>query len=90
MAAESLTKAFSLRACLGDVLILLTLALTADLLVVMLHRISTVVLKTDYRKVFLCELVLCVILLLFALDVRFCIFSMFKDHRGRLLGWGLL
>lgn len=60
---------------LADLFLLLVLAFTVNLAVVRLHRIRTVVLADDYRKVFAYELVLCAVLLLFALDLRFGLFS---------------
>ena len=55
----------------GDLLILLALWLTVDVLAVMLPRIRSVVLGDAYRHVFYHELLLCVLLLVFGLDVRF-------------------
>ena len=56
---------------IGDCLIFLAVAFTAYLSVVMVRRISTVVLKKSYTKIFVCELIACAFLILFALDVRF-------------------
>ena len=56
---------------IGDILLVLAVLLTADVLFVMPARIRAVVLKADYRKVFVYELILCAALLVFALDVRF-------------------
>ena len=55
----------------GDVLLVLFVFLTADVIIVMHHKINAVVLKADYQKVYRYELILCAILLLFALEVRF-------------------
>lgn len=71
----------------GDILLALVAMLTADVIVVMLRKIGSVVLKADYRKVFMYELVLCVILLLFALDIRFGIFTRPKAAVLRIAGW---
>ena len=77
------------RRIVGDILLVLAILLTADVAVVMPARISAVVLKADYRKVFAYELVLCAILLLFALDVRFNIFTRWKPVILRVAGWVL-
>ena len=66
---------------------MLVLLLTADVFIVMLHRINAVVLKADYQKVFSYELILCAILLLFALDVRCNLFTRFKNRFARIIGW---
>ena len=52
----------------------------------MLHKINSVVLKADYTKVFYYELILCVILLVFALDVRFNLFTRSKHLIARIAG----
>ncbi|MBQ6273241.1 MAG: YdcF family protein [Oscillospiraceae bacterium] len=75
------------RRITGDILLALVILLTADVAVVMLHKINTVVLKADYREVFRYELILCAILLLFALDVRFRLFTRSKRLVLRIAGW---
>ena len=68
-----------IRRIIGDILLVLTVLLTADVVIVMLHKISTVVLKAKYQEVFQYELILCAVLLLFALDVRFNLFTRSKQ-----------
>ncbi|MBO4766952.1 MAG: dihydrofolate reductase [Lachnospiraceae bacterium] len=75
------------RRIAGDILIALALLLTVDVVVVMLRKINSVVLKADYRKVFRYELILCAILVLFAFDVRFGIFTRVKTKAARIVGW---
>lgn len=75
------------RRIAGDVLLAITALLTVDVIAVMLHKINSVVLKADYRKVFMYELVLCAILLLAALDVRFNLFTRWKRAFLRVAGW---
>ena len=77
------------RRIIGDVLLVLAALLIVDVVIVMLHRINAVVLKADYRKVFRYELILCAILLLFALDVRFNLFTRAKHRAVRISGWVL-
>lgn len=77
------------RRILGDLLLAAFTLLTADVVAVMLHRIRVVVLKADYRNIFHHELILCGILLLLALDVRFDLFAKLKGKVGKVLGWGL-
>ena len=78
-----------IRRIIGDILLVLTVLLTADVVIVMLHKISTVVLKAKYQEVFQYELILCAVLLLFALDVRFDLFTRSKHTILRLVGWVL-
>ena len=78
-----------IRRIIGDVLIVLAVLLTADVVIVMLHRINAVVRKADYQEVFLYELILCAVLLLFALDVRFNLFTRSKQPIVRIAGWVL-
>ena len=87
MKAESPASPF--RLVIGDILILLALLLTADVLIVMPKKIHAVVLKADYQEIFRYELIICAVLLLFALDVRFNLFTR-SGHTGlRVAGWVL-
>jgi uncharacterized SAM-binding protein YcdF (DUF218 family) len=63
------------RRVIGDVLIVSVALFTVYLCAVMLHRIHTVVLKDTYRSIFHHELLLCGVLLLFSLDLRFGLFT---------------
>ncbi len=72
---------------IGDILIGLAVLLAADVLLVMPARISAVVLKADYRKVFIHELILCAVLLLTALDLRFGLLTRWKSAVLKGIGW---
>ena len=80
-------KACLARRITGDILIILTVLLAADVVIVMTRRINMVVLKADYQQVFKYQLVICAILFIFALDVRFGIFSWLKNKFTRMIGW---
>ena len=67
------------RRIIGDMLIGLCILLSIDVLAVMPARISAVVLKSDYRDIFIYDLVLCAILMLAALDLRFDLFTRWKS-----------
>ncbi len=71
---------------IGDILLALAVLLIADVAFVMPARINAVVLKADYRKVFIYEIVLCAVLLVFALDVRFNLFTRWKNAILRAVG----
>ena len=73
----------------GDILLLLVILLTVDVVVVMLHKINSVVLKADYKELFLYELILYGVLLLFALDVRFNLFTSSGHTVLFIAGWVL-
>jgi len=81
--------ASGVRQILDDLLLVLFILLTVDVVVVMLHKINTVVLKTDYQKVFRYQLILCAVLLLFALDVRFNLFTRSQFIVLRVVSWVL-
>lgn len=89
MSDKKLPIPSKIRKIVGDLLIVAVLLLTLDMSIVMIYRISTVVLKEFYLKNFIYELILCVFLLLFSLDVRFGIFTMsgsrFSTIAGRVL-----
>ena len=75
------------RRIAGDFLLVLFCLLTADVVIVMGHKINTVVQKASYQEVFRYELVLCLILLIFAADVRFNLFTRSKHAVLRAVGW---
>lgn len=75
------------RRIIGDILLVLAVLLAADVLFVMPARIDAVVLKADYRQVFRYELILCAVLLVFALDVRFNLFTRWKSRILKAIGW---
>ena len=76
-----------IRRIIGDVLLVLVALLIVDVAFVLPARINAVVLKADYRKVFMYVIILCAVLLLFALDVRFNIFTRWKPAVLRAIGW---
>ena len=75
------------RRIIGDILLFLIIALTVETIIVMLHRINTVVLKDDYIEVFRYQLIFCAIFLVFALDVRFGFFTRIKFIVAKVIGW---
>ena len=83
------TRTSRVRRIIGDILLALAVLLIADVVFVMQAKISTVVLKAQYQKVFRQEIILCAILLVFALDVRFNIFTRWKPAAIRVIGWVL-
>ena len=76
-----------IRRIIGDTLLVTVVLLVADIAIVMLRKTNSVVLKADYQEIFLYELILCAILLLFALDVRFNLFTRSKRAAARVAGW---
>ena len=77
------------RRILGDLALVLAAALTADVTVIMLRRIASVVLKESYQNIFHHELILCAVLLLAALDLRFGVFTARKGRVLKALGMAL-
>ena len=72
---------------IGDILIFLTTGFTVYIFLVMRYRIEEVVLKDAYTSVFRYELIICAVLLLCALDLRFG-FLTAADHKAlKLIGW---
>ena len=86
---KTVNPASPFRLVLGDILLVLAILLTADVLIVMPKKINAVVLKVDYQEIFRYELIICAVLLLFALDVRFNLFTR-SGHTGlRVAVWVL-
>lgn len=75
------------RRIIGTMLLVLVILLIADVLLIMPAKINAVVLKADYRKVFTYELIFCAILLVFALDVRFNLFTRWNPLVLKIIGW---
>ncbi len=80
-------KSSLVRRIIGDILLALVLFLSVDVIIVMVRRIGSVVLKDDYITIFRYELVLLLILLVFALDIRFRIFTWSRTGAVRIIGW---
>lgn len=75
------------RRILGDLAILLAVLLTVDVIFVMTGRIRSYVESKDVQEVLVYDLILCAVLLICAVDLRFGIFSWFKNRATRILGW---
>ena len=80
---------YRIRRIAGDILLALAVLLTAEVITVMPARISAVVRKADYRDVFHYQLILCGVLLLLALDIRFNLFTRWKPAALKGIGWVL-
>ena len=72
---------------LADFLIILSVAFTLYIIFIMRERIKNVVLKDAYRIVFRFELLACAFLILFALDLRFHLLTMFPGTLMKMIGW---
>ena len=83
---ETANHTSRIRRIIGDILLALVIFLTTDVVVVMVHKIRTVVLKSDYREIFVYELILCIVLLLFATDVRWDLFTRPENRIARGVG----
>ena len=82
-------KKTTARKIIGDILLLLTGLLSLDVVLVMVHKINTVVLKNTYTKILGYELILLAVLILFALDFRFSVFTIIKNKIAQVIGWVL-
>ncbi len=80
---------FRIRKFTGDVLLVLVILLTASVVFVMPARIGAIVQKADARQIFTYQIVLCAVLLLFALDVRFSLFTRWQSVLLKGIGWVL-
>lgn len=84
---EKKNRISAARRVIGDILLILAVLLTVDVAFVMPARINAVVLRADYQKVFRYEIILCMILLLFALDTRFNLLTRWKPAILRISGF---
>ena len=76
-----------IRRIIGDILLVLAVLLLIDAAFVMPAKIYAVVQKADYQEIFMYEIILCMILLLFALDIRYNVFTRWKPVILRGIGW---
>lgn len=83
------TRTSCIRRIIGDILLVLTVLLLIDAAFVMPAKIRAVVMNADYQEIFMYEIILCMILLLFALDIRFNLFTRWKSAMLRAVGWFL-
>lgn len=84
-----MTNLSSIRKIVGDLLIVAAVVYTFYLSVIMIHRINTVVLKANCGGVFLCELCMCVLMLIFATDMRFGYLTMTDSVFMKVTGWSV-
>lgn len=75
-----------LRRIAGDILIALTLLLAADVTVIMLYRISSVVRKEVYKTVFIYELIILAVMIVLAFDIRFGFLTCMKRRGAKIAG----
>jgi len=79
----------SVRRIIGDILLALALLLLAEVLCVMPAKINGAVLKANYQSIFHHQLIICGVLLVLALDIRFSLFARWKPAVLKFIGWGL-
>lgn len=75
------------RRAIGSLCILLVVAFTVYLSVIMTQRINAVVLKDSYIKIFKYELLICVLFLVLAIDIRFGILTAMRSKFLKFIGW---
>lgn len=75
------------RRFIGNLLIFISVLYTVYLSVIMIRRIGSVVLKETYTKLFICELVMCLVFIILAFDIRFRFFTKARRIFPKILGW---
>ncbi len=80
-------KTSTFRRILGDIVIASTVLLSIDVVAIMLHKISVVVLKDTYKTIFRYEIIALVVLLILSLDIRFGFFTRMKNKAVKVIGW---
>ena len=79
----------NVRRIIGDVLLLLVVYLIISVTLVMPARMNAVVRGADLKSVFMYQIILCGVLLLFALDIRFNLLTRWKPVILKVIGWVL-
>ena len=77
----------SARRIIGDILLAGVVLLIAEVVFVMPARMNAVVQKAEMGRVFSYQLILCAVLLVFALDIRFNLFTRWKPTLLKAAGW---
>lgn len=72
---------------IGDALIVLSIAFTVYLIVIMISRVKSVVLKDEYLTGFKYEMAACALLIIFSTDLRFGYLSRFENVYLKAAGW---
>ena len=75
------------RRITGDILIALVAVFTVYLSAVMIHKISTVVLKSEYTGGFFLELIMCATAMIVAIDIRTGFLVKGKTKTKKAAGW---
>ncbi len=77
----------TVRRIFGDLVLAVATILTADVFIVMMNRVDTVVLKANSEGGYHLQMLVCAFLILFGLDIRFGIFTAAKSKALRVVGW---
>ena len=80
-------KKSGFRKFIGNLSIVLSIALTVYMCVIMVQRINAIVLKDSYITIFKYELILCVLFIVLAFDLRFGFLTAMRAKFVKFLGW---
>ncbi len=84
---KSEKKISAFQRIIGDIMLLFSVLLSIDVIAIMLHKISVVVLKDTYKTIFRYELIALAVLLILSLDIRFGFFTRMKNKAVKAIGW---
>lgn len=84
---ESTIKIGKVRRIIGDILLVLMLLLSVEIIIDMFSKMFLEVTEGDVQKAMVFELLICWVLFLCVFDIRFSIFTWTQNKVARIVGW---
>ena len=84
---DSAIKIGKVRRIIGDILLVLMLLLSVEIIIDMFSKMFLEATEGDVQKAMVFELLICWVLFLTVFDIRFSIFTWTQNKVARIVGW---
>ena len=84
---ETPIKIGKVRRIIGDILLVIMLLLSVEIIIDMFSKMFLEVTEGDVQKAIVFELLICWVLFLCVFDIRFSIFTWTQNKAARIVGW---
>ena len=84
---DSPIKIGKVRRIIGDILLVLMLLLSVEIIIDMFSKMFLETTEGDVQKAMVFELLICWVLFLCVFDIRFSIFTWTQNKAARIVGW---
>ena len=84
---ETPIKIGKVRRIIGDILLVLMLLLSVEIIIDMFSKMFLEATEGDVQKAMVFELLICWVLFLTVFDIRFSIFTWTQNKAARIVGW---